>query len=126
MISATADITNSKFHYHYSHGNGGAIYNWGGILTVADSEGLSNVGYNGGVIYSFNGTLNVYRFFAQNNTAHFHGGFFFGSQNVYESFTLITAKHNYAKNSGGVFYFEEERFLRVLQSNMTQNTAGLL
>jgi predicted outer membrane repeat protein len=105
--------------------DGGAIYNYGGTLTVQNSilTGNSSTG-RGGAIFSKHGTVNVSNSTLSNNTSNGSGGgvyMYYGTVNINSASTL-SGNQSTANRGGGVFVHAGT--LTIANSTLSANKAA--
>ncbi|WP_407380336.1 hypothetical protein [Methanobrevibacter sp.] len=111
----TGSITNSTFIANHAHRDGGAVRNYGGILTVFNCTFINNSAHDdidgsfGGAIYHWIGTLNVSECLFVNNSARDCGGAIHVCKGrmhtAYANMTIFNNVfiNNYAKEGGAIY-----------------------
>lgn len=103
------------------YSNGGAIYNYGGTLTVKNSTFTNNTAYEGGAIINYNcGTLTVENCTFTGNTATYGGAIYNdGTLTINSStFTSNTATYGEAISN---YYSTNVSFCRIIKMVQTRS-----
>ncbi len=135
-VSATVGVANT-FSGDYltftgnsaASGQGGALRNGGGTVTLTHSSFSENVGRDGGAIYN-NNVLYVIDAEFRNNRANRHGGAAFSYLNsnatltVAMTFDRVSFINNSAGTNRGGAIYSQNTILTLRDANFIGNTAG--
>lgn len=115
-----SDITNNNTE---GYADGGGIRNYGGDLTITNSNIGNNSAAEGGGIYSGSSEVTIDRSSIFNNQARFDGG---GIVNDFGDMEIVnsTISGNTAVNGGGGIYNYEEAALDISNSTLTNNESS--
>ena len=119
-FAGTLTVNNCTFTNNHAL-EGGAIYNNGGTLTVTDSTFTGNTATSGGTIYNNGGSiLTIISSSFTNNTATDNGGAIY---NIASTLNVTNGRftNNTAQTNGGAIY--NPGTLTVYNSTFTYNTA---
>jgi CSLREA domain-containing protein/uncharacterized repeat protein (TIGR01451 family) len=123
IVYDTAFIGNVNHTSGINSDGGGAIFNNGGYLSVANSEFRNNssFGFGGGAINSRSiGTVNITNSIFISNSADSTGGAIFASGMV--TVTHSTFISNTALNAGAFFTFDSDSAVNIFNSTFNNNS----
>ncbi len=117
----TGHATNSD-----TEGFGGAVFNWGGVMTIDRSTLSGNQARLGGAIINSYGYLNVYRTKITNNTAALYGGGIYNGQETQLRLDIVELSDNkvdpadLTSRGGGIY---TAGFTYIQRSTLSGNRA---